>query len=666
MVWLDKLIRGLFALIDGVFGWAIGELYTLIILIANVNVFGDYIYEFMGRIYTFLGIFMLFKLSISVVNYILNPDQLTDKTKGFGKIIQQVIIVMGLIIMTPQIFSWAYDLQALILNNNVIYTLVTGTKNDSDYSLNSNSVNNAEESVENMKKTAEETGAMVKYHLLSGFIYREDDSGNVVSAEKENGTKCSNLTKVSGYQKAFDCLVDGDTYNNTKSSEGQYGAKNKFVNEYKVIVSSICLGFAAYVFLVTAFDVALRAVKLGFLQLIAPVPIISMLDPNSAKSGMFSKWFKECKNNYLSLFTRLLVVYFAIEMIKQIFSNSMTWGNTGVTVKFGFVKIFIVLGLLMFVKQLPKFIEDALGIKTDVGGLSLKKKLDSIPIAGKQIEKAGRFAGRSAASLGKMGGRYLGRAVAGADNLTGGHGKKKINKTKETLDKGRNKYRGFVGKHPGVQDLNNTIAGIGLDAQQTAGFDPMKKLNEKRKKIEDVQKQASAIMSRAASEMIKYKDLKIELTDSAGHVTGEMTMEEFQIRKQELEMLKQKDTSTMSEAERRSHAEEIVKKTNEYAGYEKAFANDYVDAVINNRTVTKNDGSSVSGLGNEDQQTKNYITGLQNTVSRSSVAEIRDTPVNGGKAIKSASDKMNNELTKIDSEIHDRQELVRQQKEKKQ
>lgn len=103
MVWLDKLIRGLFALIDGVIGWAIGELYTLIILIANVNVFGDYIYEFMGRIYTFLGIFMLFKLSISVVNYILNPDQLTDKTKGFGKIIQQVIIVMGLII----IFSFA-------------------------------------------------------------------------------------------------------------------------------------------------------------------------------------------------------------------------------------------------------------------------------------------------------------------------------------------------------------------------------------------------------------------------------------------------------------------------------------------------------------------------------------------------------------------------------
>ena len=120
MVIIDKLLRSIFMAIDSLAGWAVEKLYSLIVQIANVNVFGDYIYEFMDRVYAFLAVFMLFKLSISVVNYILNPDQLSDKTKGFSKLIQQVIIVIALIIFVHTIFTWAYDLQATILNTNVL------------------------------------------------------------------------------------------------------------------------------------------------------------------------------------------------------------------------------------------------------------------------------------------------------------------------------------------------------------------------------------------------------------------------------------------------------------------------------------------------------------------------------------------------------------------
>lgn len=377
MVIIDKILRSLFGVIDGLFAWATGVLYTLIVQIANVDIFGNYIYEFMGRIYVYLSIFMLFKLSVSVVNYVLNPDQLTDKSKGFGKLIQNVIIVIALIIMVPTIFDWAYKLQSTILNTNVLYTIVTGKKNDSNYDPNKFAGKSDEEIVEAITGSAKEAGDQIKYEIMSSFIYNSaSNNANSPNAISSSDGVCADQAN---YKDKFDCLMSGDTINNT--NQKNYGfTKKGFTNEYKFLISTICIGFTAYLFLVFAFDVALRCVKLGALQLIAPIPIISMLDPNSGKNGMFSKWLKECTKTYTSLFIRLIGVYFAIEIIKSMTEEGkFVWRGTETQVGFGFVKIFIILGLLMFAKQLPQFIETITGVKLDGGGLSLKKKIDSIP-----------------------------------------------------------------------------------------------------------------------------------------------------------------------------------------------------------------------------------------------------------------------------------------------
>ena len=68
MTLIHKAIRLLFITFDKMLAWAIGVLYELIVLIANVDIFGYYIFEFMDRVYDFLAVFMVFKLSISVVN----------------------------------------------------------------------------------------------------------------------------------------------------------------------------------------------------------------------------------------------------------------------------------------------------------------------------------------------------------------------------------------------------------------------------------------------------------------------------------------------------------------------------------------------------------------------------------------------------------------------
>ena len=80
----------------------------------------------------------------------------------------------------------------------------------------------------------------------------------------------------------------------------------------------------------------------------------------------------------------------------------------------GWVKLFVIIGVLMFVKQLPKILEN-LGFKLD-GGFTMNplKKLEDGMIGGKQIIGTGRKIGKGAA-IG-IGGAAL---VGGASLLTG-------------------------------------------------------------------------------------------------------------------------------------------------------------------------------------------------------------------------------------------------------
>ena len=162
-------------------------------------------------------------------------------------------------------------------------------------------------------------------------------------------------------------------------------------------------------------DLATRAVKLLFLQIISPIPIISNMDMGKGQD-IFKKWGKECINTYLTVFIRLIAINFAVFMIvllkgdyKSLFTNNI-WLN-----------IFLIIGCLMFAKQVPHLIEEFLGIK--LNGLSLHplKKFQEQALFGKQITGvagglvAGTGAGLLAAGSNVIapgaGGRLLGSAA---------------------------------------------------------------------------------------------------------------------------------------------------------------------------------------------------------------------------------------------------------------
>ena len=75
MEWLVNTFRTLFFWLDSIVFPLIATVYNLLTDIANTTVFSeDIINIFAEKVYDLLGVFMFFKVSFSIMTYIINPD----------------------------------------------------------------------------------------------------------------------------------------------------------------------------------------------------------------------------------------------------------------------------------------------------------------------------------------------------------------------------------------------------------------------------------------------------------------------------------------------------------------------------------------------------------------------------------------------------------------
>ena len=202
-----------------------------------------------------------------------------------------------------------------------------------------------------------------------------------------------------------------------------------FLIDYKAPLSTVVAVVVILLLVTFCMDVAVRSIKLSFLQLVYPIPVISFIDPKSGKDGLFKKWYEMCFKTYISLFVRLIALYFGIYIISRV--TGMTDIVNGSRVDDFWVKIFIIIGVLMFIKQLPKILE-GLGIKLDGDGkfrLNPFKKLEDEAVGGKRIVGAGKGLAATALAAGAAGGTNFlntGNKIKGA--IARGEGKKGIAK----------------------------------------------------------------------------------------------------------------------------------------------------------------------------------------------------------------------------------------------
>ena len=404
MLWFEKLIVRFFMSIDSVLFNFIATLYDLLIAISRTSILtqGD-ISSFVARIEIMLGIFMLFKVSFSLITYIVNPDDFSDSSKGFGKLIKNSVISLVMLVLVPYAFQLAFNLQAKILDDNVLAKLLLGERINGD----------------NGATLIDTAGDQMAFYVMLPFFspnYSVKDLAECVNMVDTDGSfnpSCEAALKDAGldspdldnYTHGIENKSLGLTFRTDTAVSLTKEAKNEgdkadqhFVIDYQKPLSTITAVVVCLLLISFCIDVGVRSVKLAFLQLIYPIPVISYMDPKSGQDGMFTKWYKMCLSTFLSLFIRLLALYFGIYIIAKVSDLGVYDIINGSQITNGWVKIFIIVGVLMFVKQLPKILE-SLGFKIEGDGkfnLNPLKKLEEGAVGGKILKKPNEM-------LGKMG-----------------------------------------------------------------------------------------------------------------------------------------------------------------------------------------------------------------------------------------------------------------------
>ncbi len=369
--WFVNIIRTIFMYLDFIVYWLVDQIYRLFTLIADTGVFSaDTIQEFGNRIYILLAIIMVFIVSFSMIKYIINPDEFLDQQKGVGKLLMNFFIVLIAIVTVPVIFKLAFELQGIVLKENIVGKIVLGSSITS--SVPGSDDNNITDG-----------GKQISSVVFAAFFKPNESKYGECQYPDYSG--CGDETPITilkdqlGNNKSVLGTIGENIVNEkvevTKTTDGSSETLEQYAIEYIFIISAIAGVFLAYILLVFCLDLAVRSVKLGFLQLVAPIPIVSLLDPRQKGNNLFNKWVQSSVSTYLGLFVRLIAIYFAIYVCTivadsdgEIFSITDPTATPGDNI---LIKVFIIFGALIFAKELPKLLGDLTGMKFEGGSMKM-------------------------------------------------------------------------------------------------------------------------------------------------------------------------------------------------------------------------------------------------------------------------------------------------------
>ena len=393
-MWFTKLMRQFFFWIDKIVYNFIPRIYDFLLEIARTSILTQSdIVDMAERIYKLLAIFMVFKVTLSLVTYVVNPDDFSDKTKGIAKLGTNIIISLSLLILTPYIFNYAYRLQTIVLEDNSLAVLIFGDDLGEKNFLNSAGDEMAYITMQAFFSPNLSINGMHECTILYESVY---ENGKPTGKKKMN-SECyealNALKKDNFEQQTLDNYRAGIESSNFglmfREKLAVAYVDEDFVMDYKFIFST-AVGIVIVLLLITfCMDVALRSLKLAFFQLIAPIPILSYVDPKSGKDGLFKKWYEMCFSTFISLFVRLLALYFAVYVISKVGNMQLVDIIDGSYKGDFLLYVFVVIGALMFAKQMPEILK-GLGIKLDGDGkftLNPLRKLEKEAAGGGILKK---------------------------------------------------------------------------------------------------------------------------------------------------------------------------------------------------------------------------------------------------------------------------------------
>lgn len=458
---LSDMLRWLFFSIDALVYALIPAIYNMIFSLYDISALIDKstmssVFETItNSIYSFLAVFMFFRVAFSLITMIVDPSIIDDKEKGLKKIVTNIMMCLVLIVVVPYIFKYASELQTKIVEEHVIERVVTGSTYDEDYSL----------------------GNELALSVWGVFLRPADSNatGDAINAY-------NNVFKSGSESWNFGSLWD--SLNDVSGSRvllvfGTSGSH--YTLSYTPIFSTIVGIYIAWTFFKMMIDIAYRALKFFVLELMSPIAIISYIDPGSAKKGIFNKWMGECVKTYLSLFIRIFVFSFVSVLLRGIQFSDVSWLN-----------LFYILAIIAFIKNAPKFIDG-------IFGTNMSKESDA---ASAKHMLGGLMSGAVGAAAGGISNAVVAKRVGKSAlkaGLSGAYG---------GLKKGY--AAGKKGGWDGLSGTASSVYGSYGDALKKYGYEEDKeqeKLIEKlRLKVPDVNNaKATAVSNLEANDYEAYK-----------------------------------------------------------------------------------------------------------------------------------------------------------------
>lgn len=460
----------------------VNSAYRIFLALAEADIFENAEFDIITKnMYEILSIVMLFALAYGILVKIVDPENSKSGVDG-KKILQKLVMAIVLLALIPSIFSFMFGLQEAILKSNVLNSIFTGSSN-----VGAQNIQNA--------------GNVMAVNSFKPFFTpnvnndtNPEDARGIIKNHTEYGVTLDNQESY-GCKKNECTLADVDTFAEKTGDFGFYQAFAANINEGEVdfqwLIALVVGGFLVYAMISFCFDMALRVCKLAFFEIIAPIAIFCNVIPKM--EDVFKKWLSNTTKTFISVFTRIIVMNFGVYLISIIVKNvDLGLDNPGNWFLNLIAKCFLILGIVMFMRQAPKLLSDLFGFGDGDMKLGIKDKLKSSGAfaAGAAIGAGTTGLVKNAVNAGqnfkkapkdkKFGAvvKGIGSTLAGGasgftkgvwyakDAGSGKDMKNALNKAADATVENRNKREAYKAAHPGFGGVQK---GHIMDAVRSAG-----------------------------------------------------------------------------------------------------------------------------------------------------------------------------------------------------
>lgn len=453
-----------------------------------------------------------------------------------------------------------------------------------------------------------------------------------------------------------DCTTDSQECEEAKSNQfGLDGETDAIEGGEKIVdlmaedelsldtILALIAGIALIIFiLLLCVDVVVRNLKLMLLEMLAPIPIISYVDP---KDKIFNNWIKAYFSVYVDLFLKILAIKLVLELVVQISNMDKIQGLE---------YFFIIIGILVFAKIVPGLISKIFDL--DMNGSF--KEIGNMMKAGVGLAAGAAIGGAVGAATGQG---FMGRttgALGGALRGAGSGSKGKVFGGAQAISARNNKVN--QQKADGLNFMDRIAVGAaGLTGMTLAG----KKIEEKMKLAADANSKRKAVDDWAGDELrkkgatIKSQNVEWKTKDSNGNdvtyhgyipskdkskavtkYNETIDMKTEYARQQSLNNITMEQWNSMSQTDRMREFGDLVGSQNSYTEAT-VFMNDRIAALEDygkaeriNIGLASNDAEAIKVVGElRDSITEAHNAGVQGIAQVPADAKFNNTTLKGVK-----------------------------------